>query len=149
MGEYQYRLTAWNAYGWSDYAPSGICTTANASLPCPPELCWRPEGCRRQPASLLEAVVAPGAAFGFGWRLVCSVGGTLLVVLLAGMRVMSSGQLEALAGLVQNSGLQGVRSRLRPSLLVYLSVSSMQRSCLAAWRSLTQLQAPQRKYGAI
>ena len=111
MGEYQYRLTAWNAYGWSDYAPSGICTTANASLPCPPELCWQPEGCR-QPAGLLEAVATPGAAFGFGWRVVCSMGGALLVVLLAGVRVMSSGQLEALAGLLQNSWLQGVRSRL-------------------------------------
>ncbi|KAK9820409.1 hypothetical protein WJX72_010017 [[Myrmecia] bisecta] len=35
VGKYQYRLSAWNAYGWSPYAVTGVCSTVNSTLPCP------------------------------------------------------------------------------------------------------------------
>ena len=35
-GEYIYRLSAWNAYGWSPHASSGSCFTDAKGLPCQP-----------------------------------------------------------------------------------------------------------------
>eukprot|EP00884_Botryococcus_braunii_P022435 jgi/Botrbrau1/8876/Bobra.50_2s0031.2 len=50
VGDYQYRLTAWNSMGWSDFAMSNVSSTANASLPCPRPACEKLNNCVREPA---------------------------------------------------------------------------------------------------
>ena len=60
-GEYIYRLSAWNAYGWSQYASSGSCFTQARGLPCQAR---RPGGASSQriPNWLLSVVQALGLA---------------------------------------------------------------------------------------
>ena len=62
-GEYAYRLSAWNAYGWSDYALSERCRTDAPSLPCPAKGLWQggPQQ-QGQRAWLLRAAQALGVA---------------------------------------------------------------------------------------
>ena len=60
-GEYIYRLSAWNAYGWSQYATSGSCFTSAKGLPCRSR---QPSGAssQRMPNWLLSMMQAVGLA---------------------------------------------------------------------------------------
>ena len=91
VGTYHYRLTAWNALGWSEYEFSAECNTANTSLPCPPEKCWEGDSCKDTLSSVLfDSVntVVSGEAAG-SWRLACTIGGVAVVSLLMSTRFMS------------------------------------------------------------
>lgn len=54
VGAYQYRLTAWNSMGWSDFAVSEVCSTANASLPCNSPACHQLNNCAKKSSSLSD-----------------------------------------------------------------------------------------------
>lgn len=94
VGTYDYRMTAWNALGWSDYGHLNGCNTANASLPCPPSKCWNKAGCSQALSTGAEESDAAMEGVSI-WKLLCSLGGIAVVSLAISARYLGSNQHSA------------------------------------------------------